>query len=54
MLTTARRCAILENRVLTNSIETFLRRRVDEIAIGGPASQDRRVPRTGGGAVDAV
>ena len=54
MLTKARRCAIRENRVLSNFIEIFLRRRVDEIAIGKLVSQDRRVPRTGGGAVDAV
>ena len=34
LLTEARRCARLENRTLTNFIETLLQRRVTELASG--------------------
>ena len=44
LLTEARRCARLENRTLTNFIETLLQRRVAELAPG--AVQDGKGSQT--------
>jgi hypothetical protein len=46
LLAEARRCAMQENRTLTNFIETVLRHRIDEMTPGGPLDR-RHSPRPG-------
>ena len=54
LLAAARRGAAQENRTLTNFIETALRRRVQETAVNGLPSQDRRSQAVENGRGDAV
>lgn len=46
LLDAARRCAAVENRTLTNFIETVLRRRIAEMAAGRPAGRGRSIRHT--------
>lgn len=54
LLAEARRCAIQENRTLTNFIETVLRRRIDETTLEGSARRPRSPRHTRTGQTDAA